>query len=113
MSDKEAKLWELARATVDDSDRENLIFLTQDSIGIVAGLKDATAEAQRVCISKRWQFITLGKRKEKVIIRDLLGKIAAWAELFAKIGDQVIQYDPGHMSLPWAGVRFLLQVRCV
>ena len=27
-----------------------------------------------------------------------------------QIGDTVVQYGPGHAALPWAGVRFILQV---
>ena len=33
-----------------------------------------------------------------------------WVEKFKEVGDTIIQYDPGHAALPWAGVRFVLQV---
>lgn len=29
---------------------------------------------------------------------------------FKEIGDIIVQYDPGHAALPWAGFRFLLMV---
>jgi hypothetical protein len=40
-----------------------------------------------------------------------LAKVAKWADRFKEIGDIAVQYDPAHAALPWAGVRFLLQVR--
>ena len=33
-----------------------------------------------------------------------------WIDKFKQIGDTVVQYDPGHAALPWAGVRFILQI---
>lgn len=41
---------------------------------------------------------------------DLFRKIVKWIDLFKQVGDTVVQYDPVHAALPWAGVRFLLQV---
>ena len=29
---------------------------------------------------------------------------------FKELGDIAVQYDTGHASLPWAGIRFILQV---
>lgn len=45
-----------------------------------------------------------------MIVRDVLGKMVKWIDHFKKISDIAIQYDPVHAALPWAGVRFLLQV---
>ena len=42
---------------------------------------------------------------------DLFGKVIRWIDLFKQVGDAAVQYDPVHAALPWAGVRFLLQVR--
>ena len=33
-----------------------------------------------------------------------------WIRKFVEVGDIAIQYDPGHAALPWAAIRFLLQV---
>jgi hypothetical protein len=37
-------------------------------------------------------------------------KIATWVERVKQIGDVVAQYDASQMSLPWAGIRLLLQI---
>jgi len=59
-------------------------------------------------MSKRWRY----KRKsgETVVFQDLFAKIVKWIDLFKQIGDNAVQYDPVHAALPWAAVRFLLQV---
>ena len=50
------------------------------------------------------------KSGETVIIRDVFEKIIRWVEMFKQAGDVAVQYDPAHAALPWAGIRFLLQV---
>ncbi len=37
-------------------------------------------------------------------------KIVVWVRKFKAVGDIAVQYDPAHASLPWAGVRLILQV---
>lgn len=43
-------------------------------------------------------------------MRDIFNKMVVWIDMFKQIGDTFIQYDPGDAALPWAGVRFILQV---
>ena len=47
---------------------------------------------------------------EEVVLRDVGMKILRWVDKFKQIGDIIVQYDPAHAALPWAGFRFLLQV---
>ena len=61
-----------------------------------------------MCIAGRLKFRK--SNGERVILYDVFEKIVKWIDTFKQIGDIAIQYDPGHASLPWAGVRFLLQV---
>ena len=51
-------------------------------------------------------------RGEEIVLRDVGMKILHWVDMFKQIGDIIVQYDPVHAALPWAGFRFLLQV-CV
>ena len=46
------------------------------------------------------------------MLRDVGMKILWWVYTFKEIGDIIVQNDPAHAALPWAGFRFLLQV-CV
>lgn len=110
-------LWMTATAKLDKVDQELLDFDSADGINrtrepepdILESLKQTTREAYDTCIHKRWQITIPGKGK-KIIIRDLLSKVAHWIELFKSVGDQIVQFDPGHAALPWAGARFLLQI---
>jgi hypothetical protein len=43
-------------------------------------------------------------------MRDAAHKVIVWLNLFKQVSDIAAQYDPGHAALPWAGVRFLLEV---
>lgn len=56
----------------------------------------------------RWKYTR--KSGETVIIRDVLEKFLRWLDMFKGIGDVAIQYDPTHATLPWAGIRLILQV---
>ena len=49
-------------------------------------------------------------RDEEIVLRDVGMKILRWVDKFKQIGDIIVQYDPAHAALPWAGFRFLLQV---
>ncbi|OQD62738.1 hypothetical protein PENPOL_c011G02956 [Penicillium polonicum] len=110
-------LWMTAKAKLDKVDQNLLDFESDDGIkrarenelDILDSLEQTTREAYDTCIRKRWHITIPGKGK-KIIIRDLLRKVAHWIELFKTVGDQVVQYDPGHAALPWAGARFLLQI---
>lgn len=42
-------------------------------------------------------------------MRDIAGKLIGWLDTFKLVGDIMVNFDPVHAALPWAGVRFLLQ----
>ncbi len=62
---------------------------------------------EKECAEKRWRFELHGR---KIIMRDVVHKVVKWLDLFKQVGDVAVQYDPGHAALPWAGVRFFLEV---
>jgi len=51
-----------------------------------------------------------GKRSKRIIVRDLADKLTNWMSKFVAVGDTLMQYDAGHAAIPWAIVRFILQV---
>jgi hypothetical protein len=75
---------------------------------ILAALLNTAKEKRQLCLEKRWKF----KKSNgwEVILRDVVEKILVWVDKFKDIGDAAVQLDPVHASLPWAGVRFLLQM---
>ena len=59
------------------------------------------------CEKRGWKIEFNGHR---VILRDVAEKIFVWLHRFKEVGDVVVNYDPVHLALPWAGIRFLLEV---
>jgi hypothetical protein len=51
----------------------------------------------------------MGTEKE-VVMRDIGMKVLKRIDMFKQIDNVIIQYSPGHASLPWAAFRFLLMV---
>lgn len=92
-----------------EQDRKMINFSCPDKLKIVSDLLQQTRNAEQECLKKRWRYTR--RNGETVIFADLFRKIVKWIDLFKQIGDVAVQYDPVHAALPWAGVRFLLQVR--
>lgn len=65
-------------------------------------------EKKNQCVRSRIRIRR--KNGEVIIVRDVFEKIVKYVQKFREIGDVAVQYDPAHASLPWAGVRLLLQV---
>ena len=59
---------------------------------------------------KRGKDWKISFRGDEIILKDIGMKILRWVDNFKQIGDIVVQYDPVHAALPWAGFRILLKV---
>ena len=89
---------------------QNLIDFHQlDKRASLADLIKLIDDNKSKCLDKRWR---LKKQNGEVIVfRDVMEKIVKTVNKFKDMGDVAVQYDPSHASLPWAGVRLVLQVR--
>jgi hypothetical protein len=101
-------LWALAAAELSEHDRHNINFSCEKRY-ILEELLVLAQGSEKKCIEKRWRYTR--KSGETVILRDLFSKIVKWIDIFKQIGDNAVQYDPAHATLPWAAVRFVLQVK--
>jgi hypothetical protein len=100
-------LWDTANAQLDG---ETQIILAKVNKGNGCVVDEVLTEAvtqQKALAAKRWKATIGGK---EVILRDVLGKIVRWIDHFKAAGDIAVQFNSGAASLPWAAVRFLLQV---
>ena len=77
---------------------------TASSVDAVRSIMDGILD------KKKEELWKIKFRDEEVVLRDVGMKILRWLDTFKHIGDIIVQYDPGHAALPWAGFRFLLQV---
>lgn len=100
-------LWEKALAGLDGELLANLNFSKSSKHDVLKRTLETAEQKKQLCLIKRWKFERNGK---EIVLRDVLQKIIHWLDRFRALGDAAVQYDPGHASLPWAGVRFLLQV---
>ncbi len=73
----------------------------------IAALCTLAAKQRDLAEQGRWRFTFRGR---EVILRDTATKLLTWLDKFKQVGDIVVNHDPQHFALPWAGVRFLLEV---
>ncbi|KAF8252084.1 hypothetical protein K440DRAFT_19197, partial [Wilcoxina mikolae CBS 423.85] len=105
-------LWDMAIDELSQQDRTILSGFgiergTQEIGSNLACIRDEMEGILRGNQDKHWQFTF---RNETIVMRDVGRKILQWVDKFKEIGDIIIQFDPGHAALPWAGFRFLLKI---
>lgn len=102
-------LWDQAVAALKDKDKQNIDFQRTDKHAILADILEEVQKKKQACIERRLKY----KRKngEFVVLYDVYEKMLKWVTKFKEVGDVAMQYDPGHAALPWAAIRFFLQVR--
>jgi len=70
----------------------------------------AAQTKQAECDAKSWTFVLAGRTLK---LKDEAGKVIAWLQRFKQVGDIAVNADPLHAGLPWALIRFLLEVPSV
>jgi hypothetical protein len=106
-------LWSDALETLSEDERQAVQNINSEKpaqqtfVLDVEELVRLTRKKQKECEEKSYKFNFQGK---KIILRDVAEKIVSWLNKFKDFGDIAVNFDPVHASLPWAGVRFLLQV---
>ncbi|KAI0415340.1 hypothetical protein F5X98DRAFT_347131 [Xylaria grammica] len=99
--------WNEAFKRLDETDQATLRTNAQhiNIDNIIQCVEDKKAD----CDKKKW---TVFKRHNgtEVKVRDVLGKIVHWIKKFESVGDIISSFDPVHAALPWAGVKFLVQI---
>lgn len=107
MSLQSEGLWEKALTSLKDEDKLFADSKTLDKRTFLLETTKVIEEKQKQCAEKEWKI----KRNGKVIpLRDIFGSMVSWINKFRAVGDIAVQYDPAHAALPWAAVRFVLQV---
>lgn len=100
-------LWEQALTSL-EPELKAVLDVKCNKRQILALAIDTAEETKRLCMQKRWKYKKANG--DVIIVRDVCEKIISWMQKFKDAGDIAVQFDPMHASLPWAGVRFLLQV---
>jgi hypothetical protein len=105
-------LWESAYAALTPRDQQKLAFVRQESFPSHSALLSKIEEKRNDCLKRQWTLYTKSDG-EQVKVRDVIDKVADSIKSFRDMVDAAVQYDPGHAALPWAAVRFFLQVSTI
>jgi hypothetical protein len=88
---------------------EDLILSPSESVdAVLKSVINLAEDKQKICESKRWVIQWRGKTVE---LHKKAESVVKWLDRFKEVGDIIANVDPVHVGLPWAGVRFLLEVR--
>ena len=68
----------------------------------------AANEKKQQCKDKQWKYTR--SNGTVIVFRDIFDKIVSWINKLTDIGNFVAQVDPVHAALPWAAIKFFLQV---
>lgn len=98
-------LWDATFAKLPSNDQQAL----RSGLGIPVTIEDVRASIAeaRGKADKKW---TIKRQRGDINLRMHFDKVVHWVQEFIVIGDTVVTYDPGHAALPWAAMRFLLQI---
>ena len=90
-------------------DQQQIRFSEAGKLDALKDILAITREKQALSNQKQWKL----RRKDglEIVVRDAFNKITDAIEKFKQVGDVLVQYDPAHTAIPWAVVRFVLQVR--
>ncbi|KAF3936301.1 hypothetical protein ABW19_dt0208055 [Dactylella cylindrospora] len=102
-------LWDKAISKLKKEERDQLqpLLDSDDYLGVVEETLKIAENAKSFSQRNAWKVQWKG---DTIIVRDVAEKFIAWVQNFRAVGDVIVQYDPGHAALPWAGLRFLLQI---
>jgi hypothetical protein len=93
-----------------DTIRQHTVPNSTDVDAVVQQALTATKQKGATCQSKRWTFTFCG---HTVVLREKADNIIKWLDRFKQVGDIGSNADPVHVGLPWAGIRFLLEVSII
>lgn len=103
-------LWQDAVEKLPEKDKKSLEISRSGSSStaiideVLVGVKNSEDKVNKNLIKIRT------RKGELVPLRRYFDKLTKVLIQFREIGDTLVQYDPGHAALPWAGVRLLLNV---
>ena len=102
-------LWDVALSKLPEQEQKELRS-GLDSRGSfeINALTTTVSQLQQRALSERWQ-VRLGQKE--LDLRHVFDGIVSWVRKLIAIGDIAVQYDPAHAALPWAALRFVLQVQ--
>ncbi|KAJ4303449.1 hypothetical protein N0V90_002344 [Kalmusia sp. IMI 367209] len=100
--------WYKALNLLDSDFRKTLTSTATPKRDIVSQVLQEAEARRKECIRKQWRF--RGANGKTVSLREILEKITGFVSRYKDVVTVAVQYDPVHAALPWAAVRFLLNI---
>ncbi|KAK7545345.1 ankyrin repeat-containing domain protein [Phyllosticta citricarpa] len=105
-----ASLWDQSIAKLSADEQRMFRCGSASQKEILNEIVAKVEKQQDRCLRRRW--IAKDFKGRDIVIRDVCAKLISSVKSFLLVVDIAVQYDPTHAALPWAGIRFLLQL-CV
>ncbi|THZ22361.1 hypothetical protein D6C91_04053 [Aureobasidium pullulans] len=102
-------LWTAAVAKLPEKDQKAL-EQPKSGTATTSLIDDALAGVRSSEDKVNRNLIRVKTKRGEVPLRHYVDKLSKVLMQFREIGDTLVQYDPGHAALPWAGVRLLLNI---
>ncbi|KAJ5210668.1 hypothetical protein N7491_010476 [Penicillium cf. griseofulvum] len=105
------KLWAEAHSCLSNKEKDTIasLLVAEQNVGNWTPevlLRDVQAKRE-IYDKNRSTFRCRGRN---IQLRDTADKVLDWLEKFKAVGNIVSNVDPLHAGVPWAGIRFLIQV---
>lgn len=104
-----ASLWDQAVAELSEEDMRIFRVGNAEPSQILGEILTVVNSQRDRSQLNKWKI--LGRGGQEIIMSDVCAKISACVHKFMSVIDIATSFDPVHTALPWAGVRFILQVR--
>jgi hypothetical protein len=101
-------LWDQAILRLDKKKQAVISDLKHGACRPCELLDEVNKEVEK-CEAKQWYIYTT-RNGRRIFLRDVLKRIAGSLQKINSVVDALVQYDPGHLAIPWAFARFLLVV---
>jgi hypothetical protein len=101
--------WDEAILLLHPEAAEEFRLKKDDKLHVLAEVLAAANEKKDQMRDKQWKYTR--SNGKTVVFRDIFDKIALRLNKFKDIGDTLTQVDPLHAGVPWAVIKFFLQVR--
>jgi hypothetical protein len=101
-------LWDQATIKLDKKEQA-IISQIRDSACKPNELLNEVNKEVAKCEARKWSIYKTHSGR-RIFLRDVLDRITGFLRKITAVGDTLVQYNPGHLSIPWAFARFLLVV---
>jgi len=101
-------LWSEAIELLRPEAAEEVRLKETDKLIVLNEVLAAANEKKQQCKDKQWKYTR--SNGTVIVFRDIFDKIVSWINKLTDIGNFVAQVDPVHAALPWAAIKFFLQV---